>query len=87
MDRARDPTRYEDVGQWYDNSFIIEAEQRATAGTVVNTTPNGKTIHEFDMGRPVGRVFTPTGTVVSDVTRVRVVRFPGGRLQTSFPIR
>lgn len=87
MDRARDPRRAADVGQWYDNSLIIQSEQRATANTIVNTLPNGTTIHEFDMGRAVGRVFTPAGTIVSDVTRVRVVRFPNGTLQTSFPVQ
>ena len=87
MDRARDPRRAEDVGQWYDNSLIIKAEQRATAATIVRTYPNGKTVHDFDMGQAVGRVFTPTGSIVSDVTRVRVVRFSNGRLDTSFPIQ
>jgi hypothetical protein len=86
MDRAQDPRRAAPNGQWYNDSFIIEAEQRATADTVVEVTGGGKTVHELDMGRPVGRVYMPDGTIVSDVTRVRVIRYPNGTIQTSFPI-
>lgn len=65
--------------QFYDNALIAEAEQRCTSLTAGE--------HIVDMGRPVGRVYLPDGTVVSDVTRVVVVRKPDGTVKTSYPIR
>lgn len=69
--------RREPDSQFYDNAVIIEAERRAPA------TPGD---HPVDMGRPVGRVFQPDGTVIFDVQRVLVVRGADGSLITSYPI-
>jgi len=94
--RATDPTRVaearargttNDVGQWYDNSLIVEAERRADATTIINTLADGRTIHRVDMGRPVGRIFLENGAIQSDVTIALVVRLPNGRLRTAYPIR
>jgi hypothetical protein len=64
--------------QFYDNALIVEAERRAP------TTPGE---HIVDMGRPVGRVFQPDGSVDGDVQRVIVVRQSNGSLTTCYPIR
>jgi hypothetical protein len=63
--------------QFYDNALIVEAEQRAPA------TPGEHTVEMF---RPIGRIFLPDGSVVSDVTRVFLVRLENGALSACFPI-
>jgi hypothetical protein len=73
-------------GQWYDDSFLVEARGLANADNLVQRLPNGRTVHEFDMPYPVGRVFMPDGSVVSDVRRVRVLLLPNGELRNAFPI-
>ncbi|MBP7070300.1 MAG: DUF4157 domain-containing protein [Methanothrix sp.] len=72
-------------GQWYNSDLIVEAERRANLENA-REGPGGKLIHIFDMGRPIGRVYMPDGSVISDVTRVKVIRNPNGTLDTSFPI-
>ena len=74
-DRARSTRTPQ--GQFYDNNTIVEAEQRA---------PVSPGVYDIPMGRPVGRVYMPDGTVVQDATRVRVIRRPDGTIETSFPI-
>ncbi|HKX28674.1 MAG TPA: hypothetical protein VJ302_13325, partial [Blastocatellia bacterium] len=64
-------------GQYYDNNAIVEAEQRA---------PTEPGAYEIEMGRPIGRVYMPDGTIKENVTRVRVVRRANGTIKTSFPI-
>jgi len=76
----------QEQGQWYSNDLIVEALRRADASTYIGTN-GGRALYEFDMGRPIGRVYAPNGTVIADVTRVRVVRYPDGTLRTAFPIR
>ena len=65
-----------DQGQWLDNRFIVEAEQRAplVAGS-----------HAVEMGRSVGRVFHPDGRVTDNVTTVIVVRRPNLTVKVSYP--
>lgn len=55
-------------GQFYNNATIAEADARA---------PLGPGEHVVDFDRPIGRVFLPDRTVLSDVTRVMVVRMNG----------
>lgn len=55
-------------GQFYNNAIIPEADALA---------PQGPGEHVVDFGRPIGRVFLPDRTVLSDVTRVLVVRMNG----------
>lgn len=74
-DRAR--TTNNPQGQFYDDNTIVQAEQRAPL------TPGA---HDVPMGRAVGRVHMPDGTVVENVTTVRVVRRDDLRVDTSFPI-
>ena len=69
--------RHEPDSQFYDNALIVEAERRAGA------TPGE---HIVPMGRPVGRVFQPDGSVISDVQHVFVWRRADGSLITSYPI-
>jgi peptidoglycan hydrolase-like protein with peptidoglycan-binding domain len=76
MDRARTIVS-EKQGQFYDDNFIVEAEQRAPL------TPG---VHDVPMGRPVGRVYHKDGTVTENVTTVRVKRRPDLTVETSFPI-
>ncbi|HSN97563.1 MAG TPA: hypothetical protein VLS89_04660 [Candidatus Nanopelagicales bacterium] len=75
QDRAR-ATRT-DQGQWYDDQHIVEAEQRA-ALTVGE--------HLIDMGRPIGRVVRPDGTVV-DTHLAKVIRRYNLTVKTSYPVR
>jgi len=75
-DRAMSDRREPD-SQFYDNRLIVEAEQRA---------PVAPGAHEVEMFRPIGRVFLPDGSVISDVTRVLVVRLESGELKTAYPI-
>ncbi|MEU0884375.1 hypothetical protein ABZ345_37785 [Lentzea sp. NPDC005914] len=70
--------RHEPDSQFYDNALIVEAERRAPA------IPGEHVVH---MGRPVGRVFQPDGSVISDVQRVFVWRRADGTLATSYPIQ
>jgi hypothetical protein len=74
-DRARGTNTPQ--GQFNDDKLIVEAEQRA---------PVEPGVYDVDMGRPVGDVYRPDGTVVEDVTHVRVVRKPDGTIRSSFPI-
>ncbi len=89
FDRARDPGRKGEKpvpqGQWVDDRFIVEAERRAVPANFVRAE-GGRAVHEFDMGHPVGRVYLPDGTIVSDVTRVRVLRNADGSFFDAFPI-
>jgi hypothetical protein len=64
-------------GQFYDDNFIVEAEQRAPL------TPG---VHDVPMGRPVGRVYHKDGTVTENVTTVRVIRLQDLTLDSCFPI-
>jgi hypothetical protein len=73
-DRAR--TKRKQQGQYYDDKFIVEAEQRAPL------TPGE---HIVPMGRPVGRAYHPDGTVTENVTSVLVVRRADDTLITSYP--
>jgi hypothetical protein len=73
-------------GQWYDNRFIPEAYARATPANVVARMPNGRTIHEFDMPWPIGRVYTPEGQIISDVRRVHVMLEPDRSFFNAYPI-
>ena len=68
-----------------DDRFIVEAGRRAGPQNAVEQKGN-VTIYEFDMGHPVGRVYLPDGTIVSDVTRVRVIRAQDGSFFDAFPI-
>ena len=96
FDRARDPGRkggnpgrkggkQVPQGQWLDDRFIVEAERRAVPRNFVRTQ-SGKYVYEFDMGHPVGRVYLPDGTIVSDVTKVVVLRNLDGSFFDAFPI-
>jgi hypothetical protein len=62
--------------QWYDDALIVEAERRAP------TIPGE---HVVEMSRPIGRVYLPDGSIVSDVQRAIVVRGDNGALITSYP--
>jgi hypothetical protein len=76
-------------GQWYDDRFIIEAQARANASNAVPAPPGsapGRTRHDFDMEWPVGRVFMPNRTVISDTRRVRVILEGDGTFVNAFPI-
>jgi hypothetical protein len=73
-DRAR--TTGDPQGHFYDDKFIVEAEQRAPL------TPGD---HDVPMGRPVGRVYYPDGTVKENVTTVKVVRKADGTVISSYP--
>jgi hypothetical protein len=73
-------------GQFYDNRFIEDAFRRATHANQVEVVQGGRTVHEFDIGWPVGRVWMPNQTVISDVTRVRVILEPDGSFVNAFPI-
>jgi hypothetical protein len=64
-------------GQFYNNGTIVDAQ---------NLAPPGPGAVDFDFGRPIGRVFMPDRTVVSDVTRVRVVRDAAGNFIDAYPI-
>jgi hypothetical protein len=74
-DRAR--STGDDQGQWYDDAFIVEAEQRAP----ISAGP-----HIVAMGKPVGKVHRPDGSTVENVTTVLVVRKRDGTVRTSFPV-
>ena len=65
------------IGQWLDNQFIVEAEQRA---------PLGEGRHLVDMGKPVGREFQPDGSVKTGVTKARVIRRADNTVITSYPV-
>jgi hypothetical protein len=73
-DRAR--TKNDPQGHFYDDKYIVEAEQRAPL------TPG---VHDVPMGRPVGRVYYPDGTIRENVTTVRVIRRTDGTLKSSYP--
>jgi hypothetical protein len=74
-DRAR--TTGNPQGHFYDDKFIVEAEQRA---------PLSPGDHDVRMGRPVGRVYYPDGTVTENVTTVKVIRKADGTIRSSFPL-
>ncbi len=76
QDRANDPNKGPQ-GQFYDDNFIVEAEQRAPL------TPGP---HDVPMGRPVGRVYMPNASPIENMTTVRVVRKPDLTVRISFPI-
>jgi hypothetical protein len=75
VDRARGTGNPQ--GQWYNKDLIVEAEQRA---------PLSPGPHDIDMGRPVGRVYHPDGSVTEGVRTVRVVRRDNLTVGTSFPL-
>jgi hypothetical protein len=64
-------------GQFYNDATIVDADRSAPAG-------DGEHIVTFPS--PIGRVYRPDGTVVSDVTRVLVVRGNGGAFFDAYPI-
>jgi hypothetical protein len=74
-DRAR--STGDDQGQWDNDAFIVEAEQRAPMA------PGSQIV---DMGKPVGRVHRPDGSTIENVTTVLVVRKREGTVRTSFPV-
>lgn len=63
-------------GQWLDENFIVEAEQRAPL-------KEGENI--VDMGKPVGKVYMPDGSVVENVSKVKVIRRADMTVNTSYP--
>ena len=77
QDRANDPKDPGPQGQFYDNKFIVEAEQRAPL------TPGE---HYVPMGRPMGRVYMPNASPIENVTTVKVIRKSDLTVRTSFPI-
>lgn len=74
QDRAR--TTGNDQGQWYDDECIVEVEQRA---------PLSPGEHLIDLGRMIGRVYRPDGSIV-ETRRAKVVRKPDLTVRTSFPV-
>jgi hypothetical protein len=78
-DRARSTGQPQ--GHWHDDTFIVEAEQRAPL------TPGE---HVINMGRPVGDVYLPPppephGRVLRDVSIVKVNRRPDGTVRSAYP--
>jgi hypothetical protein len=73
-DRAR--TKGKPQGHFKDDNDIVEAEQRA---------PLKPGAHDIPMGREVGRVYMPDGTV-RKARAIRVVRRKNGTVKTSYPI-
>ncbi len=65
-----------DQGQWLDENGPVEAEQLA---------PKRPGVFVVSMGRVVGKVYLPDGTVV-DATKVFVKRRTNGTIATSFPV-
>ena len=63
-------------GQWLDENFIVEAEQRAPLKAGENIV---------DMGKPVGKVYMPDGSVIENVSKVKVIRRADMTVNTSFP--
>jgi hypothetical protein len=64
-------------GQFYNDATIIDADTLAAPG-------DGERFVTFP--NPIGRVFRPDGTVLSDVNRVLVVRGNGGAFFDAYPI-
>jgi hypothetical protein len=85
MDRAKtkpDPVTKipgNQIGQWYNDQLIVELDQRFP-----NNGIGGAEIVDF--GRPAGRVYLPDGRVISDVTTVRIIRYPNGSFNNAFPV-
>jgi glyoxylate carboligase len=52
----------------------------------VTRVEGGRTIHEFDMPYPVGRVFMPDRRIISDVRRVLVILERDGKFFNAYPI-
>ena len=76
IDRARSTGK--DQGQWIDDMFIVEAQKLA---------PFKPGSHIVEMGKPIGRVFCPDGSVVENVEKAIVVRKANLTVRTSYPIR
>jgi RHS repeat-associated protein len=74
VDRARGTGNPQ--GQWYDDMFIVEAEQLAPLEVGENIV---------EMSKPAGRVIFPDGSIVENVTVVKVIRRPNLTVKTSFP--
>lgn len=75
--KDRASTKRKQQGHFYDDKFIVEAEQRAPLTQGENVV---------QMGRPVGRVYHPDGSITENVTSVIVIRNADGTLVTSYPI-
>jgi hypothetical protein len=74
QDRARTTNNFQ--GHWQDDQFIVEAEQLA---------PLEPGEHIINMGKPVGNVYLPDGTVLENVKIVKVIRKKDRTLRTAYP--
>jgi uncharacterized protein YcnI len=74
QDRARNTGNPQ--GHWHDDQLIVEAEQLA---------PLKPGEHIINMGKPVGNVYLPDGTVLEDVKIVKVIRKENLTLKTAYP--
>jgi hypothetical protein len=74
QDRARTTNNFQ--GHWQDDQFIVEAEQLA---------PLEPGEHIINMGKPVGNVYLPDGTVLENVKIVKVIRKKDLTLRTAYP--
>ena len=74
QDRAR--TTGSPQGHWIDNEYIIEAERLA---------PLKSGEHIINMGKPVGNIYLPDGTILENVQIIKLIRNKNLTVKTAYP--